>query len=208
MALKNKSSSLFDLDLEPVNLPQVSTQEASTAPMTPQMPSDKLSAFAPVQKLTTTTVAIQIDPTDEKTNVNITGTKVGDCVSDTDDNGPLSPILLEHGNHRMSLLERPESPKSDSEIGTSTGNVVENVSWRWGEHLEPYQPEVPLSPNSAMNRVGLPSEEAEKANNHRFRSLSPPALPDRSSTKNNCSNSAVDKNSRGYSIFGTNHFGY
>ena len=44
------------------------------------------------------------------------------------------------------------------------------MSWLWGEHLEPYQPENPPSPNSNINRVGLPSEE--KAS-QRYRSLSP-----------------------------------
>ena len=84
-----------------------------------------------------------------------------------------SPLTLTHAR----LLERPDSPKSDSEIGTSTSNVIENVSWLWGEHLEPYQPLNPPSPGGASNRVGLPTEE--KANNQRVRSLSPPSAQER-----------------------------
>lgn len=77
-------------------------------------------------------------------------------------------------------IDRPESPKSDSEIGVSTSNVIENVSWLWGEHLEPYKPENPPSPNSNLNRVGLPSEG--KAS-QRYRSLSPQVSQTRKASK-------------------------
>ena len=79
-------------------------------------------------------------------------------------------------------MDRPESPKSDSEIGTSTSNVIENVSWLWGEHLEPYKPENPPSPNSNTNRVGLPSEEKASAS-QRYRSLSPAASQNRNALR-------------------------